>query len=143
MKKNFLCYYSGTEIYDATQKIADLGEEINAYKNKLIVRDLSDKEKQRARFEKWARRQLNNAEQHDKKGEKLAGTLRYTRNSPVVVAEYRAAWHALMMIHSGDLHAAHPALHDRYLNLKNQIEKHWTPDNHQRSIVKHKRISDF
>ncbi len=131
------------EILDATQKIAFLGQLVNAYKNKLVITDLNKNEAQRTRFIEWAKGQLQRARTLDGEGEAIASTWRRTRSSEAAVNKYVAAWQALMSIHPGDLHAADPALFQTYSELKMQIENHWEPNNYQRGIVKYKRISDF
>ena len=94
------------EILDATQKIAFLGQLVNAYKNKLVITDLNKNEAQRTRFIEWAKGQLQRARTLDGEGEAIASTWRRTRSSEAAVNKYVAAWQALMSIHPGDLHAA-------------------------------------
>ena len=131
------------EISDATQKIAFLGQLVNAYKNRLVITDLNKNEVQRTRFIEWAKGQLQRARTLDGEGEAIARTWSKTRSSEAAVNKYVAAWQAVMSIHPGDLQAADPALFQTYSELKMQIENHWEPNNYQRGIVKYKRISDF
>jgi len=131
------------EIEDITQKIAHLGQLLNAYKNRLIVKDLRKNEAQRSRFVEWAKSQLDEAEWFDKKGEEIASDLWKTRSNPEAITNYRAAWNSVMHVHPGDLQFADPALFQRYNELKNRIEKHCPPSNVQRNNVTYKRISDF
>ena len=131
------------EISEATQKIADLGQLVNVYKNKLVIVDLNKNEAQRTRFVEWAKRQLQSARTLDEKGEAIASEWGRTRSNEAAVNKYVAAWQAVMSIHPGDLQAADPALFQTYSELKMQIENHWEPNNYQRGIVKYKRISDF
>ena len=131
------------EISEATQKIADLGQLVNVYKNKLVIVDLNKNEAQRTRFVEWAKRQLQSARTLDEKGEAIASEWGRTRSNEAAVNKYVAAWQAVMSIYPGDLQAADPALFQTYSELKMQIENHWEPNNYQRGIVKYKRISDF
>ena len=131
------------EIAEATQKITDLYQLANAYKNKLIVADLEKNEAQRTRFVEWAKKQLEQARKLDREGENIASTWSKTRSSEAAVDKYVAAWKALMSIHPGDLQAVDPALFQMYSELKIQIENHWEPNNYQRKRVTYKRISDF
>lgn len=134
------------EISDATQKIAFLGQLVNAYKNKLVIADLNKNEAQRARFIEWAKGQLQRAKNLDSEGEAIASTWIKTRNSKDASRKYVDAWIALMYIHPGDLQATNPALYLTYSELKNQIEKHRPVTEYMREAATkqgYKRISDF
>ena len=132
------------EISKVTQEIAGLGRELSAYKDKLVKSEILKNEAQRTRFVEWVRAQLDEAERLDGEGEAIARTWGATRGSDAAVNCYVSAWHTLMSIHPGDLQSVHPAMFvGRYSELKDRIEKHWTPNNYQRDRVQYKRIFDF
>ena len=123
------------EISDVTQKIAFLGQLVNAYKNKLLASELKKQNDQRERFDEWAKKQLKKAEKKYEDG-KLAG--RKHGLDDVI-----NAWFDLMIVHPGDLQVVAPALYLQYDDLKRKIENFWTPTQKALSKVKYKRISDF
>ena len=136
------------ETEDITQKIAHLGQLLNSYKNRLVIRDLRKNEAQRSRFVGWAKNQLIIAEVLDNEGETIAseglmGKVVANRSRDAAVVKYIEAWTTLMCIHPSDLQVADPALFQHYNELKNRIEKHWPPSDAHRSNVTYKRISDF
>lgn len=132
-----------TEISDVTQKTAYLGQLLSSYKNKLAISEIRKSEGQRLKFVAWAKNQLDCAKRLDDEGESVANEYLATRSNERAVNKYVEAWQTLMSVHPGDLQSADPAMYQKYSELKQLIENHWSPNNYQRNLVKYKRIFDF
>lgn len=130
-----------TEISDATQKIAHLGNLLNGYKNESLATDMEKNEKRRKRFIKRAKYHLNSAKDSYEQGEAIARQWMKTRSSKEAVAKYRDAWRMLMQIHPNDLHTADPALYQDYQEWKTRLENHWQPTDEDRKSINYIRMS--